>query len=367
MDIKTKYYEVNDVVKYIDLMRQFGDKYYFRGENKDFHKTKLHSSFLRQFSESNEEDVLKFYKKLVGEFYREVGNEITDVERNNFIAFSQHHLLKTNLIDFTTSPLVALYFACVADNYDCDSFGLVYMIQKDMTIDASNEINELFKPENFKLSFFNEYFNELASFGISSKYINILCNLLESMYISGDKYIPYRTNLLEQCKLLTNEQEIKEYVNYIIDGTADKSINLRMSYANQLVIEDFSNIEVLDICTLISLYFEALNKSIHNNNDYNFALPQLPYFIYKTPFKFDRIKSQEGIFIYQNFLSYYSKISEPHNKLLLQNIEPDFTIKINNQKQILKELDILGINRKILFGDYDNTAKYINERFFKTT
>ena len=46
------------------------------------------------------------------EFKREVWYKLTSDEHTHFSAFSQHYGIPINLIDITTSPLVALYFAC---------------------------------------------------------------------------------------------------------------------------------------------------------------------------------------------------------------------------------------------------------------
>ena len=35
-------------------------------------------------------------------------------------------------------------------------------------------------------------------------------------------------------------------------------------------------------------------------------------------------------------------------------------IQVDNQKEIMKELDMVGINKKYIYGDFDNTAQYIN-------
>lgn len=44
------------------------------------------------------------------EFKRETYYKITADQRHDFLAFAQHHGIPTNLLDFTTSPLIALFF-----------------------------------------------------------------------------------------------------------------------------------------------------------------------------------------------------------------------------------------------------------------
>ena len=50
--------------------------------------------------------------------------------------------------------------------------------------------------------------------------------------------------------------------------------------------------------------------------------------------------------------------------LMTQKIKPNIVIQIDNQKEIMKELDMVGINRKYIYGDFDSTAQYINMKFF---
>ncbi|WP_407314836.1 FRG domain-containing protein [Desulfosporosinus sp. SB140] len=50
--------------------------------------------------------------KMKNEFRREIFHRLTPDERNNFLVFAQHHGIPTKLIDFTRSPLVAIFFAC---------------------------------------------------------------------------------------------------------------------------------------------------------------------------------------------------------------------------------------------------------------
>ncbi|PFI24265.1 FRG domain-containing protein, partial [Bacillus thuringiensis] len=74
-------------------------------------------------------------------------------ERMHFSAFSQHHGIPTNLIDITSSPLVALYFACQkfdspendGENLDKNR-GFVYLIE-DSFVDITNILSK-FEDDN---------------------------------------------------------------------------------------------------------------------------------------------------------------------------------------------------------------------------
>ena len=47
----------------------------------------------------------------------------------------------------------------------------------------------------------------------------------------------------------------------------------------------------------------------------------------------------------------------------LQRIWPDVKIKVNNPRKILKQLDLMGINEKFIYGDVDSIARYITNKY----
>ena len=86
----------------------------------------------------------------------------------------------------------------------------------------------------------------------------------------------------------------------------------------------------------------------------------LPNFKYEPISFFKRIERQKGLFLYQGYLKY----EEPVYKVKgcpIQKIQYDIKLEIHNKSEILKSLNKMGINRKTIFDDFDNIAKYIVE------
>ena len=45
-------------------------------------------------------------------YYDKIVSKLTEEEKKYFLAFCQHYGIPTNLIDFSYSPLIALFFSC---------------------------------------------------------------------------------------------------------------------------------------------------------------------------------------------------------------------------------------------------------------
>jgi hypothetical protein len=84
---------VKSLAEYIELFsnNEF-ENYIFRGEPTNYHD--IISSALRNMEYP--------FIKMKNEFRREIFHRLAPDERNNFLAFAQHHGIPTNLIDFPT-------------------------------------------------------------------------------------------------------------------------------------------------------------------------------------------------------------------------------------------------------------------------
>ena len=85
--------------------------------------------------------------------------------------------------------------------------------------------------------------------------------------------------------------------------------------------------------------------------------------VYQPIMKFERGRNQQGLFLYQGYMTYIEPVYNfrvlAKQQLYFQNIE----MRITNKALLLKELDTIGINEKTLFCDYDSIARYIKDKY----
>ena len=289
------------------------------------------------------------------DFYHEIKVRCPDDFHNpisshlDTLVHMQHYSCPTRLLDITTNPLAALYFAC--RNYGCEdcSFndeGRVFLYcayphnstsEKKMLEETLKETSDI-KDKDLDLKL------EIVST------LPVIDKLPRLNYSDSDKVLmlsclPVLSYIEQKALLIAIDKAVNEAV---VDK--EHSARFEVSKDNNYGKKTYVNSVVEKLYHEIKREIPAFQRRINPNDLLN------PLFV--QPYRNNRrILKQDGAFIISGLSQNKVEAEEKIGHLC-------YTVfKIRNKDEILRQLDQIGINEAFLFPEVDNVSRYLVDKY----
>lgn len=231
------------------------------------------------------------------------------------LTIMQHYFCPTRLLDITTNPLVALFFAC----------------QKDEVLQDDEQQN-----------------GEVIIFDINTKDIKTYDSDTAAM-IAAFSTLKYTAQKKLYKALIMRKKETETCVY----DDAVQGFNPQKQIAS-ITDADYYNKD-------INPFIRAIKKENHSF-DVNININDLIRMLVVMPQKNNpRIIAQDGCFILPGIADGVAQIRSNINKIRHNGIR--LLIDKDNKKNILQGLSNYGFSMDKLFPEIDNIAKYIKEKY----
>ncbi len=277
--------------------------FFYRGESEDYGETCLTPSVLRDNDEK-----LGYFDALT-----HFPQEFSGLSNLSKLAKMQHYTYPTRLLDLTTNPLVALWFACS----DYSRYG------------GTNELKRK-----------DGYFYIIAAH--------------ENHILTHDS----DRALLLSCLAKLDDVTEKPVLTKLLYDLAEKNGGIKKVVLTNDLIKSYKSDAKLkrEIQVFEKFIGEANRERSAFINYRTEATDLLSTFIVRPQIENERLKKQEGVF------AIFGIQDTLYNNRNFYQIRR-FRIPKTDKKQIIIELDKLGINEATLFGDIESRANY--NRFIK--
>ena len=273
-------------------------RFFYRGESEDYGETRLTPSVFRGNNEKQGYfDALTHFPQ-----------EFSGLSNLSKLAKMQHYTYPTRLLDLTTNPLVALWFACS----DYSRYG------------STNELK-----------------NEDGYFYI------IAAHEQHILTYDSDRA------LLLACLAKLDDENEKPVLTQLLYTLAKRNGGIEhLCLTNELIATCRSDADLQQGILVFEKFIGEANRERSAFANYKtMATDLLSTFIVRPQIENERLKKQAGVFA---IFGIQATLYDSSRWFKINR----FRIPQANKKSILIELDKLGINEATLFGDIESRANY---------
>ena len=402
---------IHSVIEYLESIKDYTDNnsaiIYFRGENKIYkeripgiYRTNSDNTSFK-FPNLVYEGPHEYYYDLFSEF----GWSVNGKKLFEQIVDAQHFGAVTSILDITSNPLAALFFAA-SGNYEDNGKIYIYTAKPESIKRYFGHTISLMTYLNFVP---NKYINDfILVFNTLLEYISLesllgksifnreltLSELLKELENSFDS-APETIIFEEKLKIFFKNPFIEKKIIFkgeIFEQSVEEAKENIVNFVKKISPSskaDLDNIErfkfpiagleayheylLKKISEIITGFLNKLNDVSDKADNYIYPYAifedmQKSYIVYPSRLN-ERIKNQRGAFIIPGYFPTekirINEIQTSIQKSLTKSIKEKTRIIVdsNSKKQILNQLRQLGIDEGFIYPDIEHIAKTISEKY----